>query len=156
MPVASVHEEIVKLAIARVEAMALDGMQGRVIRLAVKAGSWQTAKPSGNFIVVTGYGQLRALLDDDTCHRRIGYPLTIAPVYRSTREWDAADEDAQMETTQKLLDAFIERPLTLTYAGATNDDIVFVGGVTLMGLVESFQEVMREVTFEVQVSQLRT
>lgn len=157
MPVTSVHQEILQLTVTRLEALtSLGGMRSRVIRRAVKAGSWQTGTPAGDYVVVSGWGQMRLIGDDDNCSRNIAYPLTIAPVYRTTKQWDATDEDWQMQVTQVLLDAFIDKPLTLTYPGAENDNVIFVGGLTMQSLDESFEQIMRELVFEVWVNQMRT
>lgn len=161
----SVHQDVLELTRTRVAALtALGDIRTRILEVelfGVGAGDWEALAPAGpSFIILSGWGTVRPLLEiEDTCTVGRAWPFTIAPVFRTTKHWSVTDRNAQQAIVQKLLDSFDGTracPLTLTYSGATCERVVFTGGLTSEGLVESFQQVMRRLTFEAWCTQLRT
>lgn len=151
----SVHEDILTLARTRLGLVNLGGAQTRIVERELLAGAWGTALPDYPFVLLSGFGILRDLDQPTNCTFDIGYPLVICYVDRKI-QWNIAGRNAQQAAVQKLLDAFIGKPLALTYAHAQCLNIRFLEGPTSDNVDEGWQIINRQLSFEVHVRQRRT
>lgn len=152
----SVHEDILTLARTRLAALSLPGnAQNRIVERELIAGAWGTGLPVYPFVILSGFGILTDLGTGSSCAFEMAYPLVVCYTDRKI-QWDATSRSAQQKAVQKILDAFIHKPLALTYSGASCSDIRFVAGPTSENVDEGWQIIMRQLTFDVHVEQILT
>lgn len=155
MAVSSVHEDLLALSKTRLEALDLNGAEGRVTEREATEGAWATNWPAYPLVVLSGTGLLRNLQQPQSCTFDLAYPITLIYLDRKP-SWSVTDRVAHQKATQKLIDAFQNKPLALTYTGAHCTDVVLLDGPILQRADDGWQLTWRQLNFEAHVRQRRT